>query len=90
MNLNAILCVIFAAAASTAVARAETTPVEKVQEVGQDAVKNTKKAYRGASDKVCEMVNGKMKCLPKKVKHKAQNAADEVKDQADDVKKKVN
>ena len=70
-------------------ARAETTAGEKVQEGAEDAGKNVKKGYRNVKDKACEMVNGKLECVGKKVMNKARNAKDEVKDKADDVQKKV-
>lgn len=63
---------------------AEGTPVvEKAKEVGRDVSKNAKKGARSLEDKTCEMVNGKMECAAKKIKHGAQNAVDEVKDKAD-------
>lgn len=63
---------------------AEDAPiVEKAKEAGRDVSKNAKKGARSLEDKTCEMVNGKMECTAKKVKHKVQNAVDEVKDKAD-------
>ncbi len=56
-------------------------------EAYQDTKKVVKKGYRKASDKTCEMVNGKMECAVKKAKHSVENAADEVKDKANDIKK---
>lgn len=67
---------------------AETTTGEQVQEVGQDAAKNTKKAWRATKDAVC--MKGDVECAAQKAKHKVQNAGDEISDKADDVKKKVN
>jgi hypothetical protein len=58
---------------------------EEVQEVGRDTKKVAKKTARKVDDKTCEMVNGKMECAGKKVKHGVQNAGDEVKDKADDL-----
>lgn len=54
------------------------------KEAAQDTGKAIKKGGRAAADKTCEMINGKMECAAKKVKHKVQNAADEVKDKAND------
>jgi len=69
----------------------EPSVVEKTtdgaKEVYEDTKKVTKKAYRKAKDKTCEMVNGKMECIAKKAKHSVQNAADEVKDKANDIKR---
>lgn len=67
---------------------AETTTVERVQEVGQDASKNVKKGYRAAKDAVC--MKGDVECAAQSAKHKVQNVGDEIGDKADDVKKKVN
>ncbi len=66
---------------------AEETVVEKTKEVAADTGKAVKKGARAVKDKTCEMINGKMECLAKKVKHKAQNAGDEISDKVDDVKK---
>lgn len=68
---------------------AEETTGEKVGEVASDTKKAVKKGVRNMKDATCEMVNGKMECAGKKLKHKAQNAGDEIGDKADDVKKKV-
>ncbi|MGE3759369.1 MAG: hypothetical protein AB7H97_16520 [Pseudobdellovibrionaceae bacterium] len=57
--------------------------VESTKEAGRDLKKNTKKAWRNTKDEACEMVNGKMECAGKKVKHKIQNGVDEVKDKVD-------
>lgn len=73
-----------------AVANDDDTVAEKVGEAGRDTGKEVKKGYRAMKDKTCEMVNGKMECAGKKLKHKAENAGDEISDKADDVKRKVN
>jgi hypothetical protein len=44
-----------------------------------DVKKTAKKTARSVKDKTCEMVDGKLSCAGKKLKHKAQNAADDVK-----------
>lgn len=58
---------------------------DATKEAYDDTKKASKKAYRAAKDKTCEMVNGKMECAAQKAGHKIQNAADEVKDKANDV-----
>lgn len=60
---------------------------ETVSETYQDTKDGVKKTYRKVEDKTCEMINGKMECVAKKVANKTKNAADEVKDKANDVKK---
>ena len=62
---------------------AEETVKDKTVEAGKDLKKNAKQAGRNVKDEACEMVNGKMECAGKKIKHKTQNAVDEVKDKVD-------
>lgn len=66
------------------VVHAETSIGKDVKEATQDAGKAVKKGVRKVKDETCEMVNGKMECAAKKVKHKIQNGVDEVKDKAND------
>lgn len=56
---------------------------EDIKEGARDVKKGVKKGYRAAKDKTCEVVNGKMECAAKKVKHKVQNAGDEIKDKVE-------
>lgn len=51
-----------------------------IKEGAQDLNKGVKKNARALKDKTCELVNGKMECAGKKLKHKAENLGDEVKD----------
>jgi type II secretory pathway pseudopilin PulG len=67
-------------AASSMPAFAEDSVKQDVKEAAQDTGKAMKKAGRKVKDETCEMVNGKMECAAKKMKHKVQNAADEAKD----------
>ncbi len=60
---------------------------DKASEAASDVGKTVKKGARTVKDKTCHMVKGKMECAGEKVKHKAQNAADEVEDKIEDVKK---
>lgn len=71
------------------IAQAEETVVEKTQAVGNKAINKVKKGSRAAADQVCEMVNGKMECIAKKIKHKAQNAADSVEGKVKEEKEKI-
>ena len=64
-------------------AYADETVKEKVSEAGSDTKRAVKKGARKVSDETCEMVNGKMKCVGKKIKHSAQNVGDKVEDMAD-------
>ena len=69
--------------------KAEETVLEKT-EVATDKISNSaKKAYRSAQDKGCEMVDGKLQCLGKKIKHKAQNLSDDAATKAKEIKNKT-
>lgn len=61
----------------------DDTTREKVEEVSNDTKRTAKKAVRKAKDETCEMVDGKMKCFGKKIKHAAQNAGDKIEDAVD-------
>ena len=67
--------------------QAEESKMDKagdaIHEGANDTKRAAKKAVRGAKDKGCELVNGKMDCAGKKLKHKAQNAGDKMEDAAD-------
>lgn len=87
MSAVLALAVVAADSARAAVAgKNDETVGEKISEAGRDAKKNLKKGARAVKDKTCEWVNGKMECAAKKLKHKAQNASDEVKDKVDDIR----
>lgn len=60
--------------------RAESDLSENTKEAVSDVKKSARKSARKVKDKSCELVNGKMECAGKKLKHKAQNAADEIED----------
>ena len=64
-------------------AHADETIKEKVSEAGNDTKRAMKKGARKVKDETCEMVNGKMKCVGKKIKHSAQNAGDKIEDAID-------
>jgi hypothetical protein len=49
-----------------------------------DVKKTVRKGVRKSKDKTCELVNGKMECAAKKLKHKAQNVGDDINDKMDD------
>jgi len=71
------------------IAQAEETVVEKTQAVGTKALNKVKKGARAASDEVCETINGKVQCVAKKMKHKAQNAADSIEAKVKEEKEKI-
>ncbi|QDK36295.1 hypothetical protein [Bdellovibrio sp. NC01] len=55
---------------------------ETTREVASDAKKEIKKGTHRVEEKACEMVNGKLECLDKKIKNRAEEVKDEVKDMA--------
>ncbi|AZZ37492.1 hypothetical protein CIK05_12040 [Bdellovibrio sp. qaytius] len=65
----------------------DETMGEKASEAAQDTGKAVKKGVRKVKDKTCHMVKGKMQCAAEKMKHKAENVSDEVKDKVEDIKK---
>lgn len=81
-----VLCLVSAFAFSAA---AEETTGEKVKNVANKTEDKIKETYRNAADKGCEMIDGKMKCLGKKIKHKAQTAADKTATKVEEIKNKV-
>lgn len=68
---------------------ADSSPsvAESTKETAKDAKKTVRKGVRKAKDKTCELVNGKMECAAKKLKHGVENVGDEVSDKVDDIKK---
>lgn len=55
---------------------------EAAKETAQDVKKSAKKGVHRAEETGCEMVNGKMECAGKKIKNRATEVKDEVKDMA--------
>ena len=68
---------------TTSYVHADETVKEKVSEVASDSKRAMKKGARKVKDETCEMINGKMKCVAKKIKHSAQNAGDSIEDAID-------
>lgn len=90
MNRKLIIATVFAIGAGlTTIAQAEETMGEKAQHIGNKAADSVKKGARKVQDETCEMINGKMECIAKKVKHKAQNAGDAIETKAKEEKNKI-
>ena len=68
---------------------AAETVGEKVNTATNKTVDTVKENYRDAKDKTCEMINGKMECVTKKIKNKARTASDKTKTKAEEVKDKI-
>lgn len=85
-----IIATVFAIGMGLAtISHAEETAAEQTQAAGSKVANKVKQGARKVSDEVCEMINGKMKCVAKKVKHKAQNAADSIESKVKEEKNKV-
>ena len=69
--------------------QAEETNAEKAETVKNKIVDKSKRGYRAAQDQVCELVNGKMECMAKKMKHKVENLSDEAKTKTNEIKNEV-
>lgn len=85
MNFKMLLTAVATTAllGSSNFAHADETVKEKVTEAGKDTKRAMKKGARKVKDETCEMIDGKMKCMGKKIKHSAQNAGDKIEDAID-------
>ncbi|MBK9322846.1 MAG: hypothetical protein IPM97_07880 [Bdellovibrionaceae bacterium] len=68
---------------------AEETTNEKVETQTREIVDSVKDNYRDLEDKGCEMVNGKLQCLGKKIKHKARTLKEKSKTKAKEIENKM-
>jgi Na+-translocating ferredoxin:NAD+ oxidoreductase RnfG subunit len=68
---------------------AEETTREKIKDAGNDLKHSVKKGVNKVKDETCEMTNGKIECVAKKIKHKASNAVDESGNKAKEIKNKI-
>jgi hypothetical protein len=71
-------------------ARGTKTAVEKTEAAKNDVVNSTKKTIRTAKEKGCRLIHGKMECLGKKVKNRAQNLSDKTQSKIKVEKNKIN
>ena len=77
------LCSAFLVLSSFSLYAADETVKEKIQESIKDSKRTVKQVNREFDDKTCELVNGKMVCVVKKIKHSAEKSADKIQDAAD-------
>lgn len=63
-----------------------TEKLEAARNKSTDAVKRT---YRNAKDEVCELINGKEKCIVKKAVNKVKSTADTIETTAEEMKDKA-
>ena len=76
-------CTFFLFMSSFSLFAADETVKEKIQESMRDSKRAVKQTDREFEDKTCELVNGKMVCALKKIKHTAEKSADKIQDAAD-------
>jgi hypothetical protein len=69
--------------------QAKETISEKAEATKNDAVVGTKKVYRSAKEKGCRLIHGKMECLGKKIKNRAQNLSEKAESKIKEEKNKV-
>lgn len=89
MKITRLICILMFTAGVGFVAHAEETVGEKAAATATKAKNTTKEIYRNSKDELCELINGQMKCVAQKVKHKAQNMTDAAGAKAKEVKNKV-
>jgi hypothetical protein len=70
-------------------ASAEEGTLEKTEAAANKATDSVKEGYRDANDKTCEMVDGKLHCIGKKVSNKAKTLEDKTETKAKEVKNKA-
>jgi TATA-box binding protein (TBP) (component of TFIID and TFIIIB) len=68
---------------------AEETNLEKAETQKNKTMDSLKKKYRKAKDEICQMTNGKMVCVKRKLVDGVQNATDKIKTDAIEVKNKA-
>lgn len=68
---------------------AEETVLENAENKVNKVTDKSKKIYRNAKDKTCEILNGKTHCIVKKIENKINNASDTAKTDVSDIKNKV-
>lgn len=83
------VCLLSMSLAFATNAMAEESVQEKADTKKNEALDSVKSTYRDAQDKACEMVNGKMQCLGKKIKNKSKNFSDKAKTKAKELENKV-
>ena len=85
VTLSLLMCATLAGSYASAV----ETVGEKMETSGNKAADSVKSTYRKGKDKACEMVDGKMSCAGKKMKHKMEDAADSASTKGTEVKNKI-
>lgn len=82
-----ILWVLFVS--SSILSYAEETKIEKAETVMNKSVDKAKSTARDVDNQICEMIDGQMKCVVKKIKNKLKNAKDTTKTKATEIQNKI-
>ena len=88
-NSSVGLYILAASLGLAANARAEETLLQKADNEKNEVSDSAKRTYREVKDQACPLVNGKIVCLEKKIKHKVNNMSDSAKTKAEEQKNKV-
>ena len=70
------------------VVKAEETLLEKANIVTEKTTNSVKKTVKKVQDKGCELVDGKMQCLGKKIKHKVEALSEDAATKVKEIKNK--
>ena len=65
------------------------TAAEKAETNSNETSNTVKRSYRNTKDKACEMINGKMECVGKKMRNKARNSVDHMETKGTELKNKI-
>jgi hypothetical protein len=84
-NINIAAVVVALALSFGLKTLAEESSLEKVETSKNKVADSVKSTYRKLDDKICETLNGKVNCVPKKIKNRIKNTSDKVKTNTTDV-----
>lgn len=65
------------------------SPAEKYNAAANKNTDLAREYYRNSKDEICELINGKMECVAKKLMNKTRTAADKAKTKAKEIKNKI-
>lgn len=68
---------------------AEETNLEKLETQKNQVTDTVKKGYRNTKAKGCEMINGKMQCLGKRISNRASDLSDRAKTKSKEIENQV-
>jgi hypothetical protein len=65
------------------------TKTEKAEAMGNKTADAVTRTYRNAKNEICEMINGKEKCVVKKVVNELKNTTDKLETNVEEMKNKA-